>query len=104
MKFSIFEEKNIQAFLMLYPSFLANSTVSLLQGKLKWKPRKNHFSQQLKLHTSTDRRCIKLIREIVQKLKTVIKLYGPYVPLPGKALKSSHKIPNPSEIFKSWLL
>lgn len=86
---------------MMYLSFLANSTMSLLQWKLKWKQR--FFSQQLKLYTLTDT-CVKLIREIVQKLKTVIKLYGPYVPPPGKALKASHEIPNPSEICKSWLL
>lgn len=85
----------------MYLSFLANSTVSLLQRKMKLKPGNNHFSQQLKLHTSTARRCVKLIRETVQKLKTLIKLYGPYVPPPGKALKASHEIPNPSEICKT---
>ena len=36
-----------------------------------------------------------LIREKIQELKTMIKLYGPYVPPPGKALKASHEIQAP---------
>lgn len=59
------------------------------------------FSHQLNLHTSTDRKALRLIREIRQELKTMIKLYGPYVPPPGKALKASHEIHSPSEISKS---
>lgn len=104
LKYSILKRR-IYKLSWLYGSpFLANSTVSFLHRKLKWKAGNHLFSHQLNLHTSTDRRAVRLIREIIQELKTTIKLYGPYVPPPGKALKASHEIHSPSEISKSWLL
>lgn len=103
LKYSIFEEKNIQAFLTLWLSF-PGKLHFFFHRKLKWKAGNHLFSHQLNLHTSTDRRAVRLIREIIQELKTMIKLYGPYVPPPGKALKASHEIHSPSEISKSWLL